>query len=118
MFNKEWILLIVLSVLSVPSFGKPVIRSNLTIRSLHPMAVDRTHCTSCSGITRIYVNQDVWGNSSCRKDAADLLKEDSHLLSILLMGWASGKKLRIEVNDQVKPIDKVCKVTAIWVEEP
>ncbi|KZZ44122.1 hypothetical protein A3759_12155 [Thalassolituus sp. HI0120] len=113
---KIFSLIITLTLLSNYSNAKPVSRDNLTIKQIHPMAVDRTHCgESCSGITRIYVNSAVWGDTDCRQDAGDLYKEDDHILSTILFSWASGKNLRIEVNDQVKPIDSVCKITAISV---
>ena len=98
------------------SYAKPVDRGGLSIQRIHPMAVDRTHCASCSGITRIYVNGGAWGDTSCRVDAGDLFKEDDHILSVLLLASATGKEIRIEVNDEVQPIDEVCKITAVYVE--
>lgn len=95
--------------------AKPVSRANLTIRTIHPMAVDRTHCPRCSGLTRIYVDKGAWGDTNCRPDAGDLFKEDSHILSVLLTAWTTGKKITIEVNDQNKPLDEVCKITAVFV---
>jgi hypothetical protein len=92
------ILLVVFSVSIV--FAKPVSRSGLKIERIHPMSVDRTHCgVKCSSLTRFYVNKGSWGDTNCRTDAADLLKEDSHIYSLLLIIWASGKKVRIEVDD-------------------
>ena len=104
-----------LCFISSTLLAKPISRQNLKIVNVHPMAVDRTHCAKCSGITRVYVNKGAGGNSNCRVDAGDLYKEDDHMLSILLMAWATGKKIRIEVNDEVKPIDQVCKITALFV---
>ena len=36
------------------SYAKPVDRGGLSIQRIHPMAVDRTHCASCSGITAVH----------------------------------------------------------------
>jgi len=112
---KKNTLLILLLLASSYSWSKPVDRKNLSISNIHPMAVDRTHCRKCSGITRIYVNKGPWGDTNCREDAGDLYKEDDHILSTILFAWDSGKKIRIEVNDQVRPIDEVCKITAVYI---
>lgn len=97
--------------------AEPVSRS-VSITKIHPMAVQRTHCPSCSGITRIYVSPAAWGATSCRPDAGDLFHEDWHILTTLLMAWKSGKTVTLEVNSQVIPIhnDSVCKITAAFVE--
>ncbi len=104
----------VLSGFSSIAHAEPVSR-DVTITTFHPMAVDRTHCPSCSGITRVYVEPGAWGSTTCRPDAGDLYKEDSHLLSILLTARATGLNVKLEVNDAVRPIDTVCKITAVWV---
>ena len=80
------------------------------------MAVDRVHCPDCSGLTRVYVEPGLWGNSNCRQDAADLFKEDDHIYSLLLAAWVANKTVTIEVNDSVKPLGDVCKITAIFVK--
>ncbi|WNO07956.1 hypothetical protein [Teredinibacter sp. KSP-S5-2] len=100
---------------SLTVIAKPVVR-DVVIERIHPMAMDRTHCPSCSGITRIYVNNVAWGDTACRGDAADLLKEDEHILSILLAAWISGKSIQLEVNDSVTPIAPVCKITAAYIK--
>jgi hypothetical protein len=105
----------ILMFYSVFSIAEPVSR-DITIASFHPMSVDRSHCPSCSGITRIYVNNASWGSTDCRSDAADLFKEDEHILSLLMTAWIAGKAVKLEVNDQVKPIDTVCKITAAFIK--
>lgn len=109
------LLLLVFSLLFVNlAFAQPISRQ-VEIVKFHPMAVERTHCPECSGITRLYVNQAPWEDSDCRDDAADLLKEDTHLLSILLTAWTTGKSVSLEVNDEVKTLSGVCKITAAYV---
>lgn len=115
MIHRLGVGVLCLAAYCLPVCSEPYSRSAV-IREFHPMSLSRTHCDSCSGITRIYVNSAAWGTSSCRGDAADLMKEDDHILSFLLAGWISGKTVKIEVNDQDQPIDQVCKVTAAWVE--
>lgn len=115
MNNLALVFTILLLLVSVFSLAKPVNRLDLTITRIHPMAVDRIHCEKCSGITRIYVNSGAWDDTNCRGDAGDLFKEDEHILSTILLAWANGKKIQIEVNDQVKPIDDVCKITAVAI---
>jgi hypothetical protein len=110
-------ILFVVCLLPVFLFAKPVTRNSLSISALHPQAVDRLHCPSCSGVTRVYVNSGAWGDTDCRADAADLYKEDDHLLSILLFAWASGKQISIEVNNNERPIDTVCKITALNIKD-
>lgn len=100
--------------LSVVAHSAPATRS-VVITKVHPMAVNRLHCPTCSGYTRIYVQSAPWGNTTCRTDAADLAKEDSHLLSVLMTAWVTGKQVVIEVNDASRPIDEVCRVTAMSV---
>jgi len=109
------LLISILVLASAQVFAGPITR-DATITSFHPMAVDRTHCPSCSGLTRVYVNNASWGNSDCREDAGDLFKEDDHILSILLTAWIAGKAVQLEVNDTVKPIGTVCKITAAYIK--
>lgn len=111
--KKVGLVFTALIVISNLAFAAPYSR-DVTIESLHPMAVDRVHCASCSGVTRVYVNSASWGDSNCRTDAADLAFEDTHILSILMAAWVAGKKVKIEVNDTEKPVDQVCRITAAW----
>lgn len=90
-------------------------RSNLTIRTIHPMSVERLHCPECTGITRIYVNPGAWGATECREDAADIYANDEHMLSIVMTAWAMGKQIRFEVNDQHPTLNGVCRATALFV---
>lgn len=98
------------------TFGhaEPVSRS-VTIAVIHPMAVQRTHCPTCSGITRVYLNPEAWGSTDCRPDAADLFLEDMHILATLLFAKKNNLPVKLEVNSTVKPIDEVCKVTAAYI---
>ena len=111
--------LLVLLLLVAPStlYAKHAIRE-VTITKLHPISSNRPATPSSEDLTRVYVNPGAWGDTTCRQDAADLLKEDTHLLSILLMAWTTGKNIRIEVDDTSipwGPNETVCQVTALYI---
>jgi hypothetical protein len=91
-------------------FSRPV-----TIRSIYPLAEGRPTEPGRKNIIRVYVNQEPWGASTCRNDAADLLPSEKNLLSILLTAIALGKPVHIYVDDTMRPYDTVCQVTALWV---
>lgn len=110
----RFLAMVVLIMVASEVFSAPVDRETSIVK-IHPMSLDRPHCPACSGITRVYVNVAPWGNSDCRQDAGDLLKEDDHIYSLLLAAWVANKSVRIEVNNSVKPLDDVCKITAIYV---
>jgi len=86
----------------------------VTIDRILSFTADRPNVPASQNITRVYVNEAAWGSSSCRQDAADLIKEDEHTYSLILMAWASGKSLKIGVDDRRRPYDSVCKI--VWVE--
>jgi len=86
----------------------------VTIDRVLSITADRPNAPVSQKITRIYVNAATWGGTQCREDAADLLKEDDHTYSLILMAWASGKSLKIGVDDRRKPYDNVCQI--VWVE--
>ena len=88
----------------------------VTVLRVISITGDRPAHTKSKNVTRVYVNEAAWGSANCRQDAADLLIEDSHTYSMLLMAWASGKTIRIGVDDRRKPFDEVCKITYIEVE--
>lgn len=67
-------------------------------------------------LTRVYVQSAAWGDTDCRHDSADLKKEDTHLLSILLFAISVGKSITIEVSDAHKPFGTVCQITSLFVE--
>jgi hypothetical protein len=108
--------LICLILISVSTLSAEYTRSNVTVVKIHPLSKDRVHDSGLAGYTRIYVNQAAWGGSSCRADAADLKNGDSHLLSILLAAWVSGKKIDILVDDSLpKAQSSVCRITGLFV---
>ena len=100
--------------LSNYAFGVEVNRL-VTISNLHPMSIARTGANGKS-ITRVFVNSAAWGTTTCRTDAADLNNDDTHISSILLAAWMSDKKLTIYVEDTQRPIDNVCRITALVVQ--
>ena len=105
---------LLLAACAALAHAEPVQRP-ATITIIHPMAVQRTHCPTCSGITRIYVNPEAWGGTNCRADAGDLFLEDFHILATLLFAKKNGLPVTLEVNSAVKPIDEVCKITAAFI---
>lgn len=105
-----------LTALAVLAHAEPVQRAvTITITRIHPMAVQRTHCPTCSGITRINVTPEAWGSTDCRADVGDLFLEDTHILATLLFAKGSGLPMTLEVNNAVRPIDTVCKTTAAFI---
>jgi hypothetical protein len=81
------------------------------------MSVERLHCPTCSGVTRIYFTQTAdWETTSCRGDAADIYGEDEHMLSVTMAAWAMGKQVRFEVNDEHDDLHGVCRATALFVD--
>lgn len=86
----------------------------VTITEILSFTADRPNAPSSQNITRVYINTAPWPGTSCREDAADLQKEDSHTYSLLLMAWASGKTIQIGVDDRRKPYDNVCQI--VWVK--
>lgn len=105
---------LLIATFAVPILAGPADRY-VSIQRIHPMAVQRTHCPTCSGITRIYVTPEAWGSTDCRQDAGDLFLEDKHILATLLYAKANNLPVRLEVNSDVRPIDQVCKITAAYV---
>lgn len=103
-----------LAVFAAFAHAEPITRY-ATVTIIHPMAVQRTHCPTCSGITRIYVTPEAWGTSDCRSDAGDLFLEDKHILATLMWAKSSGLPVRLEVESTVRPLDTVCKITAAYV---
>jgi len=91
--------------------GKRVV----TISKFHPISENRPAAPASQNLIRVYVNSGDWGNTDCRRDAADLLESDTHLLSILLAAWIAGKTIAIEVDERSRPWsgDTVCQITAL-----
>lgn len=85
----------------------------VTVTQLHPISSNRPAASSSENSTRVYVNPGAWGDTQCREDAADLLKEDTHLLSILLIAWTTGKKslsksmIQVSHGGPVRPYAKL-----------
>jgi hypothetical protein len=94
-------------------YGRPV-----TVTSTLSEAAQRPALTIAQNYTRIYVRPAAWGASTCREDAADLSKSDSHLLAQLLTALQTGKTITIFVDDTLRPVDTVCQVTMIQISEP
>ncbi|GLT19418.1 hypothetical protein GCM10007938_32000 [Vibrio zhanjiangensis] len=92
---------------------------DVTITQIHPISSNRPASPNTQDTIRVYVNPAPWGDTACRQDAADLLKEDSHLLSSLLMAWTTGKSIKMEVDDRSVPTggnDIVCQLTALYIK--
>ncbi len=103
-----------IAALALLAHAEPAQRA-VTITRIHPMAVQRTNCPTCSGITRIYVTPEAWGSTDCRADAGDLFLEDKHILATLLFAKGNGLPVMLEVESTVRPIDTVCKITAAYI---
>jgi len=89
-------------------------RTDVTITKIFPIAAQRPIQPVGQNFLRVYINSGDWGaTSSCRSNAVDLQKGDTHLLSVLLTAWSMGRKLDIYVDSTLKPIDDVCQVTGL-----
>lgn len=79
---KKILICTMLSMLSFSAFSASGGRE-VTIERFHPISQVRSDTNGVS-ITRVYVNNAAWGETDCRKDAADLVNDDDHIASILL----------------------------------
>ena len=95
--------------------AQEVNRMNLTIDRIHPISGERAGATNSQNLTRVYVNPGAWGSSDCRTDAADLKKEDTHTLSVLLTAFALNRSVDIYVDSTSKPWGRVCQITAVTI---
>jgi len=91
-----------------------VTRSNVQVQKIVPIATDRPASPAVQGTIRVYLNSGAWGSTSCRTDAADLQKVDSHLLGTLLSGISLRKTIDIVVESNLRPDGgEVCQAIAI-----
>ncbi|WP_104398447.1 hypothetical protein [Vibrio penaeicida] len=91
-------------------------RDNLVIKTWHPSAGSRPHVVQYNGLTRVYFStKGAWGNANCRDDSADIVKEDTHLISSMLAAFMAGKRVSVEVNDTLPRVNGVCKITAAFI---
>ena len=86
----------------------------VTVSKIHPIAAVRP--AGGSNLIRVYVDAAPWGQTACRTDAADLQKDDKHLLASLFWAMSMNKQITIEVDDTLTPMDAVCQITAMFVE--
>ncbi|TVZ40868.1 hypothetical protein P886_0201 [Alteromonadaceae bacterium 2753L.S.0a.02] len=94
------------------------VTKDITIKTLHPIAEVRPAYTPSQNITRIYFKEtDGWSKDvGCRNGEADLKSTDEHLLSILLMAWATNKSIKVAVDSALKVDNAVCTITALVVQ--
>ncbi len=86
--------------------------SEVTINSIKPFAGTYPDYPTLADVSRLYFNATSLGG--CRGDAADLHKNDAHLLSILLTAWAIGQRIEISVDDSLpKAHSTVCRIVSI-----
>jgi hypothetical protein len=79
-----------------------------------PITGNRIVETGSRNTIRVYVNAGAWPGSACRETAFDIRKEDSHIYSALLASLASGWKISVAVDDNLKPNDDVCQAISIY----
>ena len=115
-FIKSLGVLLIITLYSITLHAGEYQRQDVTIVRLHPIADNRPAAPAYQNITRVYLTHGAWGNSTCRQDAADLLKTDTHLLSLLITGWTTNKKINIVVDDALRLGDSVCQITALYLE--
>lgn len=93
-------------------------RDNLVVKQLHPSSNNRLGAPEYNGLTRVYFEAEGdWGNTDCRKDAADVMEDDKNISSHILAAFMADKEMMVEVNDALPRVSGVCKVTAIFVKK-
>ncbi|MES1192620.1 MAG: hypothetical protein ABUS47_16285 [Steroidobacter sp.] len=108
-------LLIVMLLPSV-AMANVGVRDNLTISLLSPMSSNRPSSTVNQGLTRVYFTASAaWGITGCRSDAGDVQAGDSNVLAAIMMAFATGKQIKVEVDDTLPTANSVCRITAIYV---
>lgn len=92
------------------------VRDNLTIKLLSPMSSNRPSSTVNQGLTRVYFTVSAaWGTTGCRTDAGDVQAGDSNILAAIMTAFATGKQMKVEVDDTLPTANGVCRITAIYV---
>jgi len=121
-FNSALILILLLNTFYISTINAAVYkRQDVTITSLTPTSVNSIPSPGFNNMTRVYINSAPWDANlpatTCRLTAADLVKADTHMLSILLMAWNSGKAIDIVINDTLHPAapqdTDVCQIVSI-----
>lgn len=89
----------------------------VVVSSSHSIAANRPAAPASQNFIRVYVNNAAWGSTTCRQDAADIARTDTHLVAQLLAALGSEKAITLTVDDTLRPIDNACQVTAMDVDE-
>jgi hypothetical protein len=98
------------------AYASSATRENLEIDRFHPMSLNRPAGPGNQGASRVYfTTSGAWGGTNCRIDSADIQVNDTHILSSLLMAFAAGKTMTIEVDDTLEASGSVCKITAAYI---
>ncbi len=91
-------------------------KDDVEITSIRPYSEAELEPSALANYIRIYMPDATWGTPHCRGDAADLKKDDTHLLSVLLAAWASGKKIDMYIDDSIPRVQStVCRLVNISV---
>lgn len=114
---KYIVLILSLSFINICNAASST-REDLVIDRLHPMSLNRPAATGNQGASRLYFTTlATWPGTDCRTDSADIQAADSHILSSLLMAFAAGKTMTIEVDDSLDKSGTVCKITAAFINK-
>ena len=110
------LVLIVVTSFSAQVYAVKADRSGLKIKTWHPSSTERSAGSSYNGVTRLYFDKTgAWGSTTCRQDAADIMFEDTHLLSSMLAAFVADKTVKVEINDDYARRDNVCKISAVFI---
>ena len=88
-------------------------QNGISIKRVKGMAAVRPSNPRAVNQIRLYFDQADWGSSSCRKDAADLPKSETHIISMMLSSMALQQSVVISVDDTLKPIDNTCQIVGL-----
>ncbi len=108
------IILVLLIVTSELVFATEYVKENVQISSIRPFSEAQVEFPGLANYIRIYMPDSSWGDSNCRNNAADLSKNDTHILSVLLTAWASGKQIDMYVDDSIPRVHStVCRLVGV-----
>ncbi len=91
---------------------------SITVKKIHALSETRPVAPYTAGTIRVYVNPASWGSSDCRSDAADFVLDsvnDRVNYLTFLTALSSGWKIELRVDDTLRPVDSVCRITAVNV---
>ncbi len=101
---------------SVNAYAVEAFRTNVVINNIFPVSGNRPASPASQDVVRVNLPPAAWGSTSCNTGKADILKADTHLVSVLLAAWVGGKTISLSVDDSARTVGDICQVTTVQVE--